>query len=136
MADVPAAKRVRRAIGTVCDACGVNFASSYAFDKHRTCPYLIGTPCFVLDDGSTRNKLSVHRTSDDVHRHAAKAEGCSTKTRYNDVMFQNAYVAYAAYITKNYLASNSRSGSNTTLPGVRGDSLCDLLKLLYLDLQA
>jgi hypothetical protein len=57
MADVPAAKRVRRAIGTVCDACGKNFASSYAFDKHRTCPYLIGTPCFVLDDGSTRTNL-------------------------------------------------------------------------------
>jgi hypothetical protein len=57
MADVPAAKRVRRAIGTVCDACGKQFASSYAFDKHRTCVYLKGTPCYVIDDGSTRTNL-------------------------------------------------------------------------------
>jgi hypothetical protein len=57
MADVPAAKRVRRAIGTVCDACGKIFATSYGFDRHRTSGYLIGTPCHVLDDGSTRSHL-------------------------------------------------------------------------------
>ena len=36
MADDPAPKRVRRAIGTVCEACGKHFDTSYGFDKHRT----------------------------------------------------------------------------------------------------
>jgi hypothetical protein len=57
MEDVPAAKRARRAIGTVCDACGKNIASSYAFKKQRTSSYLIGTPCYVIDDGSNRTNL-------------------------------------------------------------------------------
>ncbi len=57
MADVPVAKRVRRAIGTVCDACGKKFATSYAFDRHQTSGYLICTPCYVIDDGSTRIHL-------------------------------------------------------------------------------
>ena len=57
MADDPAPKRVRRAIGTVCEACGKHFATSDGFDKHRTSGYLVGTPCHVLDDGSTRAQL-------------------------------------------------------------------------------
>ena len=57
MADVPVAERVWQAIGTVCDACGKKFATSYAFDRHRTSGYLIGTPCYVVDDGSTRTHL-------------------------------------------------------------------------------
>jgi hypothetical protein len=57
MADVPAPKRVRRAIGTVCEACGKHFETSDGFDKHRTSGYLVGTPCHVLDDGSTRAQL-------------------------------------------------------------------------------
>ena len=57
MTDVSAPKRVRRALGTVCDACGKTFATSDGFDKHRTNGYLIGTPCHVLDDGSTRIHL-------------------------------------------------------------------------------
>jgi hypothetical protein len=58
IADVPAAKRAGRATGTVCDACRENFASFYAFDKHRSSlAYLIGNPCFVLDDGSTQTNL-------------------------------------------------------------------------------
>ena len=57
MADDPAPKRVRRAIGTVCEACGKHFDTSYGFDKHRTSGYLVGTPCHVLDDGSTRAQL-------------------------------------------------------------------------------
>ncbi len=57
MADVPAAKRVRRAISTLCDARGKQFACSYAFDKHRTSSYLLGIPCYVIDDGSTRTNL-------------------------------------------------------------------------------
>jgi hypothetical protein len=36
MADIPAPKRARRPIGIVCEACGKGFATSYAFDKHRT----------------------------------------------------------------------------------------------------
>ncbi len=58
MADVPAAKRARRANGTVCDACGETIAFSYAFYKHRTSSYLIGPPCYVIDDGSTRTNLA------------------------------------------------------------------------------
>jgi hypothetical protein len=57
MTDAPAHKKVRRAIGIVCDACGKQFATSYGFDQHRTSGYLIGTPCHVLDDGSTRTHL-------------------------------------------------------------------------------
>ena len=57
MTDVPSHKRVRRAIGIVCDACGKQFASSDGFDKHRTRGYLIGNPCHVLDDGSTSTHL-------------------------------------------------------------------------------
>jgi hypothetical protein len=57
MADDPAPKRVRRAIGTVCEACGKHFDTSDGFDKHRTSGYLVGTPCHVLDDGSTRAQL-------------------------------------------------------------------------------
>jgi hypothetical protein len=46
-------KRARRAIGTVCDACGKQFVTSYASDQHRTSGYLLillGTGCHVLDD--------------------------------------------------------------------------------------
>ncbi len=51
MADDPAPKRVRRALGTVCEAYGKYFDSSDGFDKHRTSGYLVllvGTPCHVL----------------------------------------------------------------------------------------
>ena len=38
MEDIPAPKRARhalaRAVGTVCDACGKRFDTSYGFDKH------------------------------------------------------------------------------------------------------
>ena len=57
MTDIRPHKRARRAVGVVCEACGKEFASSYAFDKHRTCVYLRGTPCFTADDGSTRIQL-------------------------------------------------------------------------------
>jgi hypothetical protein len=52
----PAPKRARRAVGTVCEAYGKHFATPDhdGFDKHRTSGYLLGTPCHVLDDGSTR----------------------------------------------------------------------------------
>jgi hypothetical protein len=45
MADDPAPKRVRRALGTVCEARGKHFDTSDGFDKHRTSGYLVGTPC-------------------------------------------------------------------------------------------
>jgi hypothetical protein len=57
MKDIPAPKIVLRALGIVCDACGKQFASSDGFDKHRTRGYLIGNPCHVLDDGSTRTHM-------------------------------------------------------------------------------
>jgi hypothetical protein len=57
MADYPSPKRVRRAIGAVCEACGKHFDTSDGFDKHRTGGCLVGTPCHVLDDGSTRAQL-------------------------------------------------------------------------------
>ena len=50
-------KRGRRTIGILFDACGKQFATSHAFDKHRTSGYLRGTACHVLDDGSTRTQL-------------------------------------------------------------------------------
>ncbi len=37
------------------DACGKQFATSYAFDQHRRSGYLIGIMCHILDDGSTRS---------------------------------------------------------------------------------
>ena len=97
MADDPAPKRVRRTIGTVCEACGKHFATSDGFDKRRTSGYLVGTPCHGLDDGSTRAqvpaqlvatsrqtmstavlqklKLRVtHIAADNVNSRAAKAE--------------------------------------------------------------
>ena len=55
--DPATAQRPRRGIGTQCDACGKQFATSYAFDQHRRSGYLIGTGCHVLDDGSTRSLL-------------------------------------------------------------------------------
>ena len=64
MADIPAPKRARRAIGIVCEACGKGFATSYAFDKHRTSGYLRGTPCYTADDGSTRiQKVAADRST-------------------------------------------------------------------------
>ena len=54
MQNFPAPKRARRAVATVCEACGKHFATSDGFDKYRTSGYLLGTPCHVLDDGSTR----------------------------------------------------------------------------------
>ncbi len=57
MADDPAPKRVRRALGTVCEACEKHYDTSDGFDKHRTRGYLLGTPCHVLNDGSTRAQL-------------------------------------------------------------------------------
>jgi hypothetical protein len=57
MANNPAPKRARRAIDTVCEACGKHFDTSDGFDKHRTSGYLVGTPCHVLDDGSTCAQL-------------------------------------------------------------------------------
>lgn len=57
--DPATAQRPRRGIGTQCNACGKQFATSswYAFDQHRRSGYLIGTGCHVLDDGSTRSLL-------------------------------------------------------------------------------
>jgi hypothetical protein len=57
MEDVSAPQRARRAIGTVCEACGKHFDTSDGLDKHRMSGYLVGTPCHVLDDGSTRAQL-------------------------------------------------------------------------------
>jgi len=57
MRNIPAPKTVMCALGIVCDVCGKQFATSDGFDKHRTSGYLIGTPCHVLDDGSTRTHL-------------------------------------------------------------------------------
>ena len=57
MKEIPAPKRVLCALGIVCDACGKQFATSDGFDKHWTSRYLIGTPCHVLDDGSTSTHL-------------------------------------------------------------------------------
>jgi hypothetical protein len=57
MGNNPAPKTTRRAIGTVCEACGKHFATSDGFDQHRTSGYLVGTACHVLDDGSTRAQL-------------------------------------------------------------------------------
>ena len=87
MADVPAPKRVRRAIGTVCEACGKHFDTSDGFDKHRTSGYLVGTPCHVLDDGSTRAQLA----ADNVNSHAAKAETRSTNAWYNFLSMISTY---------------------------------------------
>jgi hypothetical protein len=44
-------------IGTVCEARGKHFETSDGFHNHRTSGYLVGTPCHVLDDGSTRAQL-------------------------------------------------------------------------------
>ena len=54
----PKRPRSRRTIGIVCDACGKQLAICYAYNKHQTSGYLIGTPCRVLDDGSTRTILA------------------------------------------------------------------------------
>jgi hypothetical protein len=48
MQDIPAPKTARRAVGTVCEACGKHFAASDGFDKHRTSGYLLGTPSAML----------------------------------------------------------------------------------------
>ena len=43
--------------------------------QHRTSGYLVGTPCQVLDDGSTSAQLlATSRQTDNVNSHAAKAE--------------------------------------------------------------
>jgi hypothetical protein len=55
--DPATAKKPRRAIGTQCNSCGKQFATSYAFDQHRRSGYLTCTGCHVLDDGSTRSLL-------------------------------------------------------------------------------
>ncbi len=69
------------------------------------------------------NNLGVHRTSDDVHHHAAKAGCCSTKTRYNNVMVSRKLMVLMLHIwLKRYLGWNTREGSTTTLPGVRHSS--------------
>ena len=94
MADDPALKRVRRAIGTVCEACGKHFDTSYGFDKHRTSGYLVGTPCHVLDDGSTRAQVGPtggHIAADNVNSHAANAETRSTNTWYNFLSMISTY---------------------------------------------
>ncbi len=57
MADYHAPRRVLQAISTVCEACRKHFDTSDGFDKHQTSGYLVGTPCHVLDDGSTRAQL-------------------------------------------------------------------------------
>jgi hypothetical protein len=57
MADVPAPKRVRSELGTVCEAYGKHFDTSDGFDKHQMSGYLVDIPCHVLDDGSTRAQL-------------------------------------------------------------------------------
>ncbi len=54
MQNFPAPKKARCAVGIVCEACRKHFTTSDGFDKHRTSGYLLGTPCHVLDDGSTR----------------------------------------------------------------------------------
>jgi len=64
MTDIRPHKRARRAVGMVCEACGKEFDSSYAFDKHQTSGYLRGTPCYTPDDGSTRiQKVATDRST-------------------------------------------------------------------------
>ncbi len=71
--------KARCAIGTVYDACGKKFATSYAFDQHRRSGYVIGTGCHVLDDGSTRSLLVARNiTSEYVHSHASDTQGKAT----------------------------------------------------------
>ena len=74
MADIRAPKRARRAIGMVRDACRNEFATSFGFDQHQKRGYLCGTPCYAVDDGSTRIQKGGQRTGDDVDGHAANAE--------------------------------------------------------------
>ncbi len=57
MADVSVAKRAQHVFGIACETCGKTFATSDGLDKHQTSGYLIGTPCHVLDDGSTCTHL-------------------------------------------------------------------------------
>ncbi len=57
MEDALAPKRFRRAISSVCEACGKHFDTSFGFDQHRTSGYPVDTPCHVLDDGSARAQL-------------------------------------------------------------------------------
>ena len=115
MADVPAAKRVRRAIGTVCDACGKIFATSYGFDRHRTSGYLIGTPCHVLDDGSTRSHLvsTARATMSTAMLKKLKA----SRRKHRSVGKKSTYGAYFAYLINIYLGCNSRRGIDATPPG-------------------
>ena len=67
MTDMWPHKRARRTVGVVCEACGKEFDSSYAFDMHRTRSYLRAvraTPCFTPDDGSTRiQKVATDRST-------------------------------------------------------------------------
>jgi hypothetical protein len=83
MEDGPVPKRPRRAICIVCDACGKQFAASYAFDQHRRSGYLRGTACHVLDDGSIIHARPIggHITADHVNCHAAETEAHSKKPR-------------------------------------------------------
>ena len=57
MEDILAPKQALRTIGTVREACGKRFETSGGFDKHLTSGYLVGTPCHVLDDGSTQAQM-------------------------------------------------------------------------------
>jgi hypothetical protein len=62
--------KARCAIGTVCYACGKQFAMSYEFDQHSRSGYLIGTRCHVLDDGSTCSLLvALNTTSEYIQQH-------------------------------------------------------------------
>ena len=59
--DPATAQRPRRGIGTQCNACGKQFATSYAFDQHRRSGY---------DAQSTGG----HCTTEYVHSHASETQ--------------------------------------------------------------
>ncbi len=40
--------RERRIVGSFCTACNRRFATRFAYDQHRTSPFLIGTQCYAL----------------------------------------------------------------------------------------
>ena len=81
------------ALGIVC-ACGKQFATSDGFDQHRTSGYLIGTPCHVLDDGSTRTHLVSSERATMSTAMLQKLKGCVLI-----ILRKNTYDTYVSYVS-------------------------------------
>ena len=96
MEDDPVSKRARRAIGTVCDACGKQFSTALGYDQHRRSGYLRGTACHVGHNGTNRSQLVATSRATMSTAMLQKLKLSSSRRSHGTVVKRT--LTYAAYV--------------------------------------